>query len=399
MKRTAFTTTIIATLVVAVSVFTWADRTRAAVDRTVSFHLDRTAKTTVPDSFAERFGESRFQQWRDKFPALDKPPVVEASEADFLRETDLVIGFEINGEARAYPVLVASYHHVINDDLGGQPLTIATCGVCSSAAGFDPRMDGRTLNFRFDGIWQGMTVMYDRETESRWHHLTGACVKGARTGQSLRKIPCRYVHWSEWKKDYLETTVVKPQEGVPYLPDEELIRGDGGYPRGFGQTIQDRSNLLRRYELVYGLEIDGNKWAFPFGELLRLASFVTNQQVGDRHVVVGVNGETGSAFGFDATIESMRLVFHDCRGGEIFATDGSVFNQAGVCTRGPLQGKRLKPLTGIQAEWYGWYATHPGTNVWDLTQHCRPVHKQYLPTSARQTHLQQQVLINSSILR
>lgn len=369
MKYSAFKTSIVVSLGVASAVFIWADLSRAAVSPKMTFRFDRNAKTAVPGTHAERFAESRFQHWRDHFPTLENPNFVSSGDVDFLKDTDLVIGVEVNGEARAYPVLVATYHHVINDELGGQPLTISTCGVCSSAAGFDPRLDGQTLRFRFEGIWQGTMVMYDIESESVWLHLTGECVKGPKTGQKLRMIPTRYVQWSEWKCDYPQTTVVQPEDDVRYFPEDELIRGNGGYPRGFGQTIQDRSNFFRRFELMYGLKVDDDVRAFPIRELRRLKSFVTNQVIGERQVVIGVNPATGSAFGFDATVNSTSLRFHGYREGKLFATDGSVFSLSGICVAGPLKGHRLSALTGIQAEWYGWYAAHPDTDVWDHSQH------------------------------
>jgi len=47
---------------------------------------------------------------------------VAAAEAEHVADSDMVMGVQIGGEARAYPVLLVAYHHVINDEVNGQPL-------------------------------------------------------------------------------------------------------------------------------------------------------------------------------------------------------------------------------------------------------------------------------------
>ena len=61
---------------------------------------------------------------RDQFPTLDYPRVVAASEAAFLRESDEVLGFVVDGVARAYPTTIVGYHHVVNDRIGDTTLTV-----------------------------------------------------------------------------------------------------------------------------------------------------------------------------------------------------------------------------------------------------------------------------------
>lgn len=39
-----------------------------------------------------------------------------------LRPNDMVIAVNINGDARAYPVLQLGYHHIVNDVAGGVPI-------------------------------------------------------------------------------------------------------------------------------------------------------------------------------------------------------------------------------------------------------------------------------------
>ena len=57
-------------------------------------------------------------------PAITKFPLKTADEVgDKLNPTDLVIGIEIDGEARAYPInmLTGPRREIINDRIGDQP--------------------------------------------------------------------------------------------------------------------------------------------------------------------------------------------------------------------------------------------------------------------------------------
>ncbi len=58
------------------------------------------------------------------FPPLDFPAVVPASEADWMADDDLVLGAVQNGAARAYPIFMLRFHHVANDELGGEPYLV-----------------------------------------------------------------------------------------------------------------------------------------------------------------------------------------------------------------------------------------------------------------------------------
>jgi len=62
---------------------------------------------------------------RDGIPALFSPSFVPAGKADFLAGEDRVLGIEIAGEARAYPIRILSWHELVNDTVGGSPLLVS----------------------------------------------------------------------------------------------------------------------------------------------------------------------------------------------------------------------------------------------------------------------------------
>jgi hypothetical protein len=55
------------------------------------------------------------------FHPVDRPEFVDAA-ATKLASGEKVLAVRIGGDARAYPIRSISYHHVVNDRLGGVPI-------------------------------------------------------------------------------------------------------------------------------------------------------------------------------------------------------------------------------------------------------------------------------------
>ena len=58
------------------------------------------------------------------FVSLDNPVFLTAASASYLSADDLVLGLEWRGEARAYPLEMAWFHHIINDTVLGWPVLV-----------------------------------------------------------------------------------------------------------------------------------------------------------------------------------------------------------------------------------------------------------------------------------
>ncbi len=62
---------------------------------------------------------------RDAFPVLFNPPMGKVEDGDrIFQPNEWVIGIALNGEAKAYPVDVMGIHELINDVVGGAPITV-----------------------------------------------------------------------------------------------------------------------------------------------------------------------------------------------------------------------------------------------------------------------------------
>ena len=61
----------------------------------------------------------------DGIPDIYAPKLLTADAADYLRDDDRVFGVSINGDTRAYPLRIINGHEMVNDTVGGEPISLA----------------------------------------------------------------------------------------------------------------------------------------------------------------------------------------------------------------------------------------------------------------------------------
>ena len=90
----------------------------------------RTRSVTLPPSAAtagtfDREVEIITLLPKDGIPAIFKPRFLDAAEADeWYNEDELVIGVEIDGDARAYSIPYLSGHEIVNDTVSGRKIAV-----------------------------------------------------------------------------------------------------------------------------------------------------------------------------------------------------------------------------------------------------------------------------------
>ena len=82
---------------------------------------------------------------RDGIPSIDKPRFLSASDASYLVDEDRVLGIEIDGIARAYPIKILNWHEIVNDVIAGQHFVVTYCPLCGSGMVFASAMENTRL--------------------------------------------------------------------------------------------------------------------------------------------------------------------------------------------------------------------------------------------------------------
>ena len=96
------------------------------------------------------------------------------------------------------------WHEIVNDTVGGVPVSVTFCPLCNAAIVFDRRIDGpngpMTLDFGTTGkLRKSDLVMWDRQTESWWQQFLGEAIVGKLTGTSLSVLPSRLESWANFR--------------------------------------------------------------------------------------------------------------------------------------------------------------------------------------------------------
>lgn len=61
---------------------------------------------------------------KDGIPAILKPEFIHPGQASFLDPDDSIIGIDLAGEVRAYPIKILNWHEVVNDTINGVPIVV-----------------------------------------------------------------------------------------------------------------------------------------------------------------------------------------------------------------------------------------------------------------------------------
>lgn len=302
----------------------------------------------------------------DGIPAIDDPQAVPADTAPFMRDTDTVFGVRIGGEHRAYPVKVLSWHELLNDTVGGQPITLSFCTLCGSGILYSAVDDqGNRLMFGTSGLlYRSNKLMFDRATLSLWSNLTGEAVVGQRAaeGAALTILPMTLTRWDAWRARHPDTTVMAPDPAAAQRTGYRYVEGAADQARtGVEFPVWRQSDVLERNARIYALRVNGEAKAYPL-EKLR-AERLVNDIVGGLEIVLVLDPDSDAVRAYERGGLSFQTP-DEGRLRTLRAGDGSTWwlAEEGLAPEG--DGDLLPRVPGHAAFWFGWYAFYPKTAVY-----------------------------------
>jgi hypothetical protein len=116
---------------------------------------------------------------------------------------ELILGVEMNGQTRAYPISVLDKAGpVVNDTLGQQEIVVLHVPGTILAAAFSRRIGDEVLVF--EAGTDGRIV--DQKYRNHWKH-TGEAMDGPLAGQKLSYVPSEVAEWYIWAAYHPETDI------------------------------------------------------------------------------------------------------------------------------------------------------------------------------------------------
>ena len=287
----------------------------------------------------------------DAIPALDNPKMISAVDAEYLNADDLVFGVEIGGDARAYPLRIVNWHEMVNDVVGGTPVSLAYCTLCNAGILYETKIEGRDqpLTFGTSGLlYHSNKLMYDRATDSLWDQFMGRPVVGPLVGSgiTLKVLPLVTTTWRLWRAKHPTTKVLSLDTGFSrdYGPDVAYHDYFASKDLLFPAAVKD--HRLNQKDLVFGVRAAGGAKAWPLSAFA--GGKVIHDRVGQVDVVLIGNAEQETVRAYESKGHRFTLSAPDL----LRASDGywRVTEDALVHSG----GKTLPRLPGHLAYWFAW---------------------------------------------
>jgi len=297
---------------------------------------------------------------KDGIPSIDNPVFANVADANFMSDSDTVIGLEINGEIKAYPLFIMVWHEIVNDKVGDVPVSVTYCPLCYTNQVFKRIIDGQEVEFGTSGkLYNSNLLMYDRLTESYWSQALGMAVKGELSGYQLDLVPFDVITWGDWKTIHPDTLVLTTDTGY--------LRSYATDPYGKYYTeprimfpVEYSDDRMHPKEIILGFNQDEIYKAYKQNDIE--SNIIVNDSIGDVPVML-ISLYSQNSRAFERTIDGIVLdfVYSD---DVIFDTQtNSVWNYDGVAISGEYAGKELKRMAIEPGFWFEWFAFHPDTLV------------------------------------
>ena len=314
----------------------------------------------------------------DGIPPIDNPVFEDVDAAgEWLSERDRVLMVTPGAETRAYPLAIMTFHEIVNDVVGGEPLVVTYCPLCNSGLVFERTVDGEVLDFGTSGrLYNSNLVMYDRATRSLWSQFTGEAIVGERLGTTLERVPMQIVSFSEL---------------AARRPDAEVLSRDTGHRRPYGD------NPYVGYESAESPFLFDGPTGGPLPPMARVVTtggeadpvafpweIVTDERVieatvDDEPVVVlwapgtasaldeadiSESADVGAAGVFRPVADGRRITLEPA-GDRRFSDveTGSTWSVTGQAISGPLEGTMLARVAHDDTFWFVQFAFRPETRV------------------------------------
>ena len=312
----------------------------------------------------------------DAIPALEDPPFEPVATVEWLAGVEPVLALEVNGDARAYPLRIMTWHELVNGTVGGMPVTVSYCPLCNSAVAYDRRVGDRILDFGTSGaLLNSSLVMYDRQTESLWSHYTGRAVAGHMFGAELDLIPVQTVSFQAFLASH---------------PDGHVLSLDTGHSRQYGQNPYEFYDSNNRPFLFSGPLDDRLE---PIAKVIALrdgaeGAVIPNDVLAERRVVpftfagrelvalfepgtasaldspnIAEGRDVGATGVFVRSVDGRMLELSAADGGGfVDAASGVVYDVLGRPS-GPGGTGALEPVEHLDTFWFAAAAFYPDAKI------------------------------------
>ncbi|MFD2934116.1 DUF3179 domain-containing (seleno)protein [Spirosoma flavum] len=265
-----------------------------------------------------------------------------------------ILGIEVNGQAKAYPIQFIGYHHQVLDTIGGQVVMVTYCTVCRTGRVFKPVVNGKSETFRLVGMDHFNAMFEDATTGSWWRQANGEAIAGALKGDTLPEVFSEQMTLKQWLALHPDSMVMQPDTTF-----NERYAKMSNYEQGKGSSDLTRMDSLSWHDKswVVGLTV-GNKAnpggtkAYDWNRLKR--ERLIHDTLANQPVLLVLANDNRSFFAYKRSTLSDHFILRN----DTLTNGTQTYSLAG---RSLSSGPNLVRLPAHQEFWHSWQTFHPGT--------------------------------------
>jgi hypothetical protein len=270
---------------------------------------------------------------------------MQPAERNAVDPARLVVGIEVDGQARAYPVQFIGYHHQVRDTVNGKPIMVTFCTVCRTGRVFRPIVHGRTEDFRLVGMDHFNAMFEDHTTRSWWRQANGEAVAGPLKGTMLEEIESQQVTLARWLAMHPASLIMQADPATYYTQSFD-------YETGMSRSKLTGTDSVSWNDKawVVGVTRNHESVAYDWNRLKR--DRVINDVVGGTPIVIALASDTVSFVVYARPDTASRFIVRNdslVGGNEVYDFGGRSANS------------RLAQLKASQEFWHSWRTFQPKT--------------------------------------
>ncbi len=257
------------------------------------------------------FPQVKQPQWRD----VD-------SMAEHLALDEAVLGVEVNGDARAFPVKWLERPHIVKAEIGGVPVTMTYCMLSNLGVAYRTEQNGEPMDLIAMVQWENNLVLYNTARQQAIQQIDGTISYGEDAGQQLVQYPTWRMSWRAWQELHPESAVFyhPPVNAIDRLARHLLTQFIGiptrEQPEPWFRTIARFDNRLPNKTRVIGVR--HNRVSRAYTPDLAYQVGAINDELGGQSITVFADQQRGVIDVFDCTIAGQVLSFEPVTNSDLF---------------------------------------------------------------------------------
>lgn len=160
-----------------------------------------------------------------------------------------------------------------------------------------PLIDGRLLHFGHRGLYNGLSILGDRDTGSYWDHITGECILGPLQGRRMQTGPLTHMTAEQADVDNRDMLLAASRPNLfgrwmGRIAELTRLTRRGFLPPGFRRTMGQVDARLPEMQIGLGVWTDRVQRFYPIDDIASQPEGVLTDSLDSCEIVVRIDRRT-----------------------------------------------------------------------------------------------------------